>query len=658
MDCGNFCNLTNSTSSDADLRIQITGTILLVLVWPFVVFDFKRFPIGRPGAALLGGLFMVLLYVIPQDDVLGPDILGKEDNLQTLFLLIGMMMLSHYFDREGLLKYVASKILGRSNNKPPFWRVLWKVSTMTAILAALITNDAACVVVTPLLLNEHHRQKRSKREVFTICIAIATSANIGSAATFFGNPQNAFIASAANVGLLQFLFSLAPAAVFGLLVNIFLLYLYYYVPKRFCRRRCKEEAVNPEQTSNDLESGTSENTGDNPPEQNKSPDQVPDPFEPFEDYSIHWQRELNSRNLEPDAPVTPTRASLIAFERDAMVGDMPFTNLTWTRRTDPGFRPRRRQRKLSRMARSGSFEHIKNNQEYGSLSQSAATLSTSIRSLPTGQPDGNLDMLVSANRGASATEQDREPDETTPALANEKGKFSHYLDKFRKYAFVIWLFVVTIVMLALLAVPNNEYVTFNLGLVPFGAAIITMLADCIIYKKRAYDVIQQIDWTLIMLFIGLFVWLEGFNRTGFPDLIVYKLQHYMRLNFPDGNINVAGIALFTVFILIGSNVLSNVPLTILIVNQLPDLYYHKVTTTPVVPAMLLAWVATVAGNFTLIGSIANLLVAEKSKSSEHEYTLGFFNYLKFGAVSTLLVTLSGVPVVYGLAYVAEKYFPN
>ena len=71
--------------------------------------------------------------------------------------------------------------------------------------------------------------------------------------------------------------------------------------------------------------------------------------------------------------------------------------------------------------------------------------------------------------------------------------------------------------------------------------------------------------------------------------------------------------------------------------------------------MLLACVTTVAGNFTLIGSIANLIVAEKAKTSDYNFSMTFFGYLKFGVLSTLLVIASGLPTVYFLGRLAEEH---
>ena len=68
-----------------------------------------------------------------------------------MFLLPDMMMLSCYYDREGLLRVVMLMMFGQNKS---FYSILWKVCLMSALLSAFITNDAACVVITPLLLSE------------------------------------------------------------------------------------------------------------------------------------------------------------------------------------------------------------------------------------------------------------------------------------------------------------------------------------------------------------------------------------------------------------------------------------------------------------------------------------------------------------------------
>ena len=221
----NGTNCYNEYCVKSTLYVKVIGTIIFLVVWPFIVLDIKWVPLGRPAAALMGGLLMVVFVVAPQGQVYA--ILGDKGNLQTLFLLVGMMMLSYYYDREGMLQYLSMLIFGKNR---PFKSVLWKVCALSAVLSTIITNDASCLVLTPLLLTEHMKQGRSKLEYPPLLLGIATSANIGSSSTFFGNPQNAFIAanSRGQVSLLIFFVTTLPAAILGMVVSVVLLYLCYY----------------------------------------------------------------------------------------------------------------------------------------------------------------------------------------------------------------------------------------------------------------------------------------------------------------------------------------------------------------------------------------------------------------------------------------------
>lgn len=64
--------------------------------------------------------------------------------------------------------------------------------------------------------------------------------------------------------------------------------------------------------------------------------------------------------------------------------------------------------------------------------------------------------------------------------------------------------------------------------------------------------------------------------------------------------------------------------------------------------LILAWVSTVAGNLSLLGSAANLIVCEQARRTEHfGYNLTFWNHLKFGVPSTLIITAIGLTLIRG-----------
>lgn len=64
--------------------------------------------------------------------------------------------------------------------------------------------------------------------------------------------------------------------------------------------------------------------------------------------------------------------------------------------------------------------------------------------------------------------------------------------------------------------------------------------------------------------------------------------------------------------------------------------------------LILAWVSTVAGNLSLLGSAANLIVCEQARRAQHlGYTLSFWRHLKFGVPATLVVTAIGLTLIRG-----------
>ncbi len=140
--------------------------------------------VNRNVAALAGAFLMILFGVLNTEQVYAE--LGSLSRQQTIFLLIGMMMLGKAFERESMLTYWIERLLRKDI---PMESLLWRVSIATAILAAFITNDACVVVLTPLVLSHFKTCGYSNAEMKVVMIAIATSANIGSAATVFGNPQ-------------------------------------------------------------------------------------------------------------------------------------------------------------------------------------------------------------------------------------------------------------------------------------------------------------------------------------------------------------------------------------------------------------------------------------------------------------------------------------
>jgi Na+/H+ antiporter NhaD/arsenite permease-like protein len=180
-------------------------------------------PIGRPAGALVGAVAMVAFGVLtPAESYAAVD-------HATIVLLFGMMMLAAYLDAAGFFHRMSAGLVAACRTPSG---LLTAVALVPGILSAFLVNDAVCVFLTPVVVD---LCRRHRLPFPPFLLALATSANIGSAATLVGNPQNMIIGSMSGYGFASFLARSAPAAAAGLLVNLGLLHAYFgrRLPARF-----------------------------------------------------------------------------------------------------------------------------------------------------------------------------------------------------------------------------------------------------------------------------------------------------------------------------------------------------------------------------------------------------------------------------------------
>jgi Na+/H+ antiporter NhaD/arsenite permease-like protein len=166
----------------------------------------------------------------------------------------------------------------------------------------------------------------------------------------------------------------------------------------------------------------------------------------------------------------------------------------------------------------------------------------------------------------------------------------------------------------------------DLAWTALGGVALTLL----LRREDPRAVFARVDWTLLVFFAALFVVVGGVERTGLLERGFVALAPIFR--FDTG----LGLAAVSAVVTLGSNLVSNVPLVMLF-----GPYVEALSPTPLAWTVL-AWTATVAGNLTLVGSVANLIVAEAAR--EH-HELGFWEYLRFGILTTLSSLGLGVPML-------------
>jgi Na+/H+ antiporter NhaD/arsenite permease-like protein len=158
-----------------------------------------------------------------------------------------------------------------------------------------------------------------------------------------------------------------------------------------------------------------------------------------------------------------------------------------------------------------------------------------------------------------------------------------------------------------------------------GAALIMVLA-----RRDTHEVLKLVDWHLLVFFAGLFVVVEGLNSTGLPDRI------YQQFRGGFGATAAVQAWSFAGFSALGSNLFSNVPFVLVAGKWIPGF------TQPELMWKVMALATTFAGNLTILGSVANIIVVESARG---HIEVGFWDYARFGIPVTLLTTLAGMLIL-------------
>ena len=195
----------------------VLGCVAFAIFWVLAVFPSVPFmPVGRTAGSLLGAMLMVLFRVMTPAEAYA------AIDLPILGLLFGTMVVSIFLERADMFQYLGSMLSWRSRGSND---LLFRVCLVSAVASALFTNDTTCVVLTEFILKVA-RQNNLPPQPFLL--ALASSSNIGSAATPIGNPQNLVIAVESGITFGAFLLGIFPAMIVGVLTNTCILLCYFW----------------------------------------------------------------------------------------------------------------------------------------------------------------------------------------------------------------------------------------------------------------------------------------------------------------------------------------------------------------------------------------------------------------------------------------------
>ncbi len=173
--------------------------------------------------------------------------------------------------------------------------------------------------------------------------------------------------------------------------------------------------------------------------------------------------------------------------------------------------------------------------------------------------------------------------------------------------------------LVLLAVSVAFVAGANLAWAAIGGATALVL----IRGRDASPLLSAVSWNVLLFFGALFIVVAGLEKSHVPEALFGLVAPHLPRSGAASILGLSGM------LLVGCQVISNVPFILI--------------TKPLVAAIAaprLAWtvvalVSTLAGNLTLLGSVANVIVVETAGA---EKEMGFVAYLRVGAPVTLVST--------------------
>ena len=158
-----------------------------------------------------------------------------------------------------------------------------------------------------------------------------------------------------------------------------------------------------------------------------------------------------------------------------------------------------------------------------------------------------------------------------------------------------------------------------------GGALIMVLG-----RRDTHEVLKLVDWHLLLFFAALFVVVEGLSGTGLPDQIYHRVRGLFGQSTAAQAWNLAW------FSAVGSNVFSNVPFVLVAGKWIANFG------RPELMWKVMALATTFAGNLTILGSVANIIVVESARA---HVKIRFWDYAAYGIPVTILTTVAGMLVL-------------
>ncbi len=194
----------------------ILAVVIFLISYAIIVSE----KINRSVVALCGALLMMIVGIVELHDAYTDHI-----HWETIFLLLGMMILVGITNKSGIFQYIAVKTAQSANGDPV--KILVRLALLTAVGSAFIDNVTTVLLITPIIIAISRILHISS---FPFLIMEILVCNIGGAATLVGDPPNIMIGVAANMSFNDFLLHITPAIV--IILAVVIVYLKFFFSKQ------------------------------------------------------------------------------------------------------------------------------------------------------------------------------------------------------------------------------------------------------------------------------------------------------------------------------------------------------------------------------------------------------------------------------------------
>ncbi len=182
----------------------IVVPVFLLVYLGMLLGRLPRLQLDRTGIALLGAIALLATGALDLDEA------GRGVDVPTLALLFALMVVSAQLRLGGFYSRVARSLATRDLAPAG---LLLAITLVAGLLAAVFSNDIVCLAVAPVVIDTCRRRGV---DPVPFLLALAAAANVGSAATLIGNPQNMLIGQSLGLSFTRYLAWAALPSLLGL----------------------------------------------------------------------------------------------------------------------------------------------------------------------------------------------------------------------------------------------------------------------------------------------------------------------------------------------------------------------------------------------------------------------------------------------------------